>query len=208
MIQVKEMPASEKLKLVWENFKFSENQASEFLKKHLGDQAAAELRQVWQSGIKPTTPEASVEEQYEIAYGNWIWMARAGFDFIRQNMGEDGMHIYEQAEAEALIKKNGGPATWMLGLMRAVAPQTAFKMLSQNLAYQLQWITPLNVTEQSSNRFVAEIPRCKILDYPDSEDVCLIGCQRIYQRWVEAQFKANMSFDRRGHACTCTVTPL
>jgi len=84
MIQVKEMPASEKLKLVWENFKFSENQASEFLKKHLGDQAAAELRQVWQDGFKPITPEASVEEQYEIAYGNWIWMARAGFDFIRR----------------------------------------------------------------------------------------------------------------------------
>ena len=208
MIQVKEMPASEKLKQVQDNNQFSEKFVAEFIEGHLGHESAVELRQAWRDGIKPISPEASVDEQYEIAYANWIWMGRATFDFIRQKMGEDGMRILEQAEAEALVKKNSDLATWMLGLIRAVAPQAAYKMLSQNLAYQLQWITPFNVTELSAQRFTAEIPRCKILDFPDSEDSCLIGCQRIYPRWVEAQFKARMSYDRRDHACTCRVTPL
>jgi len=55
---------------------------------------------------------------------------------------------------------------------------------------------------------VMTIPHCKILDYPNSEDVCLLGCQREYPQWMAEQLKVKLEFDRQGSSCTATVTPL
>ncbi|MCX6000596.1 MAG: hypothetical protein NTU41_13705 [Chloroflexi bacterium] len=208
MVKVKEMPYSEKYAKVVDQMKFDEGFILPLVQKGSGDQAAAELKKLWQEGVKPIPEGASFEEKYGIAYSNWIWMAKSAYGLTRQRMGEDGIEKFERAEIEALKKRNAGPALFLLRLMRAILPGTAFTMTVKQMAYQMQWIAPMSVSELTGSKAVLNIPRCKILDFPDVEDICLVGCQSTNPLWIAEQFKAKMAFERQGHSCTCTVAPL
>jgi len=206
--EVKEMPYEEKYAQVIDNMKLDETFILTLVQKHLGDQAVAELKTTWQEGAKPIPEGASFEEKYEIAYSNWIWMAKSAYSFIRKQMGEEGIKEFERAEVEALKRKNAGPALFLLGLIRAFSPGSAFTMTIGKMVYQLQWLTPFSVSEMTRHRAVLNIPRCKVLDFPETEDLCLVGCQSSYPMWVAEQFKIKMEFERQGSSCTCTLTPL
>ncbi|MFC1962632.1 hypothetical protein ACFLWB_01340 [Chloroflexota bacterium] len=208
METVKEMSYSEKHAKVIDNMKFDEMFILPFIQKHLGDQAVSELERTWQEGVKPVREEASFEEKYEAAYSNWIWIAKSAYSFIRKQMDEGGIGKFERAEVEALKRKNAGPALLLLKLMRAFSPGSAFTMAAKNMAYQLQWLTPFTVSELTQSRAVINIPRCKILDFPETEDICLVGCMSTYPMWVAEQFKVDMKFERQGNSCTCALTPL
>jgi len=206
MEKPREMPYSEKYTIIVDNM--NNTFVPSFIEKHLGSQSVVELQRIWEEGIKPVPDDASFEEKYEIAYGNWVWMAKSSLALIRERLGEDGIEQFKRAQVEALKRKSAGPALFILRLVRALSPNTAFKMVADKFTYQLQWITPFSVSELTRHRVVYDIPRCKILDYPDSEDLCVIGCQSAYPAWVAEQFKVKMEFERRGNSCTCTLTPL
>ncbi|MFH0812164.1 MAG: hypothetical protein V2A69_04930 [Pseudomonadota bacterium] len=91
MVKFKEMPYSEKYAKVIDNMKFDETFIVPFVQKYLGNQAVAEVRKTWEEGIKPIYEGASFEKKYEVAYGNWIWLAKNIYSFIRKQMGEDGL---------------------------------------------------------------------------------------------------------------------
>lgn len=208
MSDFKAMPYSEKYDIVLDNIAFGERLTADFITRNLGDQAGAELRQAYQEGIKPIPKDASAEEKYETAYGNWIWLGKTNFSFIRGRMGEAGVDRFADYEVEALKRKNARPSVFMLSAIRALSPRTAFGMTAREFAYRLQWITPFSVSEIGPDRAVVDIPRCKVLDDPGAEDLCQIGCQRVYPRWVAEQFKVRMEFEPQGHCCRCTLTPL
>jgi len=208
MEKLKVMPYEEKYSIITDNMKFDETFILPLVQKHLGDQAVVELKAKWQEGIRIIPEGASFEEKYEITYGNWIWMAKSSYSFIRNQMGEEGIKKFERDEVDALKRKNAGPALFLLGLIRIFSPGSAFTMTAKQMAYQLQWITPFSVSELTRNRAVMSIPRCKILDFSETEDLCLVGCQSTYPTWVAEQFKTKMEFDRQGNSCTCTLTPL
>jgi hypothetical protein len=96
----------------------------------------------------------------------------------------------------------------VLRLVRAILPGTAFTMTAKQMAYQMQWLTPMSFSELTGSKAVLNIPRCKILDFPDVEDICLVGCQSTYPMWTAEQFKTKMAFERQDNSCTCTLTPL
>lgn len=208
MVKVKEMTDDKKYAMVVDSINFLNSFVPAFVKKHLGEQAANELQRTWQEGIKPVPEDASFKKKYEDAYGNWIWMGKNEFIFIRNQMGEEGIRRFERAEVEALKRKNAGPALLFLNIVRSISPRTAFTMTAKEFAYQLQWITPFSVPEMTQSKAVFNIPHCKILDFKDPDDICLIGCQRIYPAWAAEQFKVNMKFERQGNDCTCQLTPL
>jgi hypothetical protein len=208
MVNVKEMPYSERYAKVVDNMNFDEAFILPFVQKHLGDEAVAELKETWRKGTKPIPDGATPEKKYEIAYENWIWLAKNIYPFIRKRMGEDGLKKFERAEIDALIKKNASPALFMLKMIGAFSPGTAFRMTAKQTLYQLQWLTPYSVPTLTREKAVFDIPRCKILDFPDTEDICIVGCQSTYPQWVAEQFKIGMKFDRREHSCTGTLSPL
>ena len=208
MIKVKEMPYSEKYAKVIDNMKFDEAFMLPFVQKHLGDQAVSEVRKTWQDGMKPVLEGASFEEKYEVAYANWIWLVKNIYPFVRKRMGEDGIKKFERAEVEALIKKNDSPALFMLKIIRAFSPGTAFGMTAKQMGYQFQWLTPFSVSELTKQKAVLNIPRCKILDFPGTDDICLVGCQSTYPMWVAEQFKVSMKWNRQGNSCTGILAPL
>jgi len=210
MIRIKEMPYNEKYTRVLDNMKFDDAFITSFIKKHLGDQAVASLQRIWQQGIKSIPEDASFEEKYEVAYGNWIWVVRNAYSFVRERLGEGGIEQFERAEVEALKRKNAGPALLLLTLIRALSPGSAFMMSAKQMGYQFQWLTPFSASksELTRRRAVFDIPRCKILDFSDTDDICMVGCQRTYPVWVAEQFKVEMKFERSGNGCTCTLAPL
>jgi len=206
--ELKEMPYEEKYAIVTDNIKFDETFILPLVQEYLGDQAVTEIKKTWQEGTKPIPEGASFEEKYEITYGNWIWMVKSVYSFIRKQMGEEGIKKFERADVEALKRKNAGPALFLLGLVRVFSPGSAFTMTAKQMVYQLQWITPFSVSELTRERAVMNIPHCKILDSPETEDICLVGCQSTYPTWVAEQFKVKMEFERQGNSCICTLTPL
>ena len=208
MVKIKEMPYSEKYAKAIDNIKFDESFIFPFVHKHLGDQAVSELKGIWQKGFKPIPEGASFEEKYEVAYSNWIWLAKNTYPFVRKQMGEDGLKKFERAEVEALIKKNASPALLLLKCIRLFSPSTAFAMTCKQMGYQFQWITPFSVPELTQHKAVLDIPRCKILDFPDTDEMCLLGCQSTYPIWVAEQFKVSMKWNRQGNSCTGSLTPL
>jgi hypothetical protein len=208
MVKIKEMPYSEKYAKVIDNMKFDEKFILPFVQKHLGEQAVGVLKETWQKGVKSIPESASFEEKYDVAYGNWICLAKSTYRFIREQLGEDGIKKFERAEVEALKRKNAGPALFVLKLVRLFSPSTAFSMTSKQMGYQFQWLTPFSVPELTRHKAVLNIPRCKILDFPEIEDICFVGCQSTYPMWVAEQFIVDMKCNRQGNSCTITLTPL
>jgi hypothetical protein len=123
-------------------------------------------------------------------------------------MGDEGLEKFEQADVAALKANNASLALAVLGMIKRIAPGYGFSMTAKELAYQLQWITPFSVAEMNRERALFDIPRCKILDYPDTDDLCNIGCQSIYPTWIAEQLKVKMDFDPQGKSCTCLATPI
>jgi len=208
MVKIKEMPYSEKYALVLGTIKVVETFMPPFIQQHLGNEAVAKLQSIWREGTKPVPEGVSDEEKYEVAYGNFIWMAKSDISFVRGHMGEEGIELFKRAEVEALKKENASPALFLLKLIRAVSPGSAFSMTVKQMAYQMQWIVSFSTDVLTKDRAVVNIPSCKILDFPDVDDVCLIGCQSIYPTWFAEQFGVETKFQRQGNSCTCTMTPL
>jgi len=208
MGKVKEMPYEEKYRMVIDNLKYHETTIHPLVGKLFGEQAVVELKRASQEGSKPIPEGVSFEEMYEVAYGNWVWSGKSVYKLIRKKMGDEGMKKFERPNVDALKRKNASPALFLLGLIRVFSPGLAFTMTVEKMAYQLQWLTPLSVSELTKNKAALDIPHCKILDFPETEDFCLVACQRTYPMWVAEQFKVKMEFERQGNSCKCILTPL
>ena len=127
MVTAKEMPFKEKYAKVVDNMKFDESFILPFVKQHIGDQAVNDLKEIWQKGFKPIPEGGSSEEKYETAYGNWIWLAKNIYPFVREQMGEDGLKKFEPAEVEVLIKKNASLALFLLKFIKFFFPVQPFQ---------------------------------------------------------------------------------
>lgn len=204
----KEMPYKEKFEKAQESIAFMQGLVRPFIKAHVGDDAMMELQETWNEGIRSIPETGAFEEKYEVAYSNYIWIDKNAFSFIRKKMGKDGIEKFMAVEVEGLKQKNAGPATTFLGLVRKIAPGYAFVMTSKAFSYQLQWLTPFTVTEMSQDKTVFDIPRCKILDFKKTGDLCRLGCQGIYPTWAADQFKVRMTAERSGRSCKCILTPI
>jgi hypothetical protein len=205
-MNIKQMPYSEKLSMVRESIKTFEGFSTPFFLDCLGEKGVSNFWRMVESGIVAVDEKASFEEKYETAYANWIWTVKSGYSIVREEMEAQALDAFKVAETEALKRSCRGTALLVLSLVRALSPSAAFRMTMKKLAYQLQWLTPFSVTEFSDRRAVLSIPHCKILDYPDVDDVCSVGCQQVYPMWLAGRFGIDVNFDRQGTACTCTVT--
>ncbi len=117
------------------------------------------------------------------------------------------MRWLEQMLLHALIQQNKGWSLVMLNLVRLASPNQAFKMLAEQLSYNLQWRTAYSVIEFSPRKLVLGIDRCQVLEYPGTDDVCR-ACREVYPAWAVSQLMVDMNFERTGPRCTCTVRPL
>jgi hypothetical protein len=157
--------------------------------------------------VEPIPDGVSDEARYEVAYHNWIRQWEQAFNLVRAKLGENGVEEFSRADINTLKKENSGPALLLLKVMQTLAPALAFSLTAKQLAYQLQWFTPFTVPELMGNKAAFDIPSCKILDSPEGEVLCRVGCQKIYPLWLAEQFKVKMETDRNDKSCKVTFTP-
>jgi len=205
MVEIKEMPYDKKYLSMLSYLKLLDNNVLPFVEKELGVQKVAELRTIWQNGTQTIREDATYEEKYNIAYSNWVRKYSSAFNFVSDNLSENGVEKFKDMSVEAMKRKSSGPALFLLKLMRAISPQTAFRTFAKQMSYQLQVTTPLSISELSGNRLVIHTSHCKVLDYADSELCCTVSCQNVTARWLEDQFKLKMTTNRRGKSCTITI---
>jgi len=204
----REMPYKEKYESTLGFIKLLDIFVPYLIQKHLGNKGTAGLKKLLHERSKTIPEDASFEEKYNIAFDNWMLRWSTVYNFIKVNMGEAGIGEFMLADVEALKKKSAGPAIYLLKIIRSFSPRTAFSMIARQMAYQLQVFSPLTVSELTGKRAVYKVPRCKILDSPGGEEVCLVGCQVISPKWVADQFRIKMETNRQGNSCALTLTPL
>ena len=205
MVEIKEMPYDEKYSSMLSYLKLLDDNVLSLVEKELGAQKVAELGTIWQNGTQTICEDATYEEKFNIAYGNWVRKYSSAFNFVSDNLGENGVEKFKDTSVEAMKRKNSSPALYLLKLMRAVSPKTAFRTFAKQMSYQWQVITPLSVSELSGNRLVVHTSHCKVLDYADCEVCCTVSCQNVTARWLEDQFKLKMTTNRQGKSCTVTI---
>ncbi|MFP3985867.1 MAG: hypothetical protein ACLFU9_07915 [Candidatus Bathyarchaeia archaeon] len=208
MVEIKEMSYDEKYSGVLGYMNLLDDYCLPIVEKELGAQKVAELKRIWQNEEQPISEDATAQEKFETVYGNWVRKWAGAFNFVSANLGEKGVEKFKYEAIEALKRKSASPALFLLKIVRVLSPQVAFRMLAKQMSYQLQVFTPFSVSELSGNRLVMNMHPCKVLDIPDCEAFCTIGCQDIWARWLEGQFKAGMITNRQGKNCIVTVTPL
>lgn len=208
MVEIKEMPYDEKYSGVLSYMKLLDDFVLPLVEKDLGIQKVADLEGIWKNQAQTFREDSSIEQKFEIAYGNWLRKWASAFNFISDNLGEKGIESFTREDVEALKRKSSSPSLFLLRLIRAVSPQTAFRMFAKQMSYQMQVFTPFSVSELSGDKLVVNAHPCKVLDYPDSKAFCTIGCQKIFTRWFEDQFKVSMATNPQGKNCTVTITPM
>jgi len=208
MVKVKEMTYRKKYVSVLNYIKLLESFVLPLVKKHLGNEGVDELNKKWNEKIKEIPGDMSIEDKFEKAYSNWMWKWSIAFNFVKTNLGENGIEEFKRADIEALKKKDSGLAILMVKGIRATSPGTAFVMIGKQMAYQFQVFSPSKITELSKQKTAFDLPRCKLLDYPECEITCLVGCQKIFPEWLAEHLKVKMETDRQGNSCTVTLSPL
>ena len=208
MVELKRMPSSEKFNRLLDTMEMEREFIIPFVSMNLGRHALEDLHVLWSEGVNMIPDDAADEDRYEIAYGNWVRMAKNSYHFVRERMGDIGIKQFERAHTDALKKKNAGVSIVLLKIMRSVSPGTAFTFIVRQILYEIQWFTPFSLIELSPDTARIDIENCKILDFPDTDDLCLIGCQRSYPKWVANQLGIMMKYNRQNTGCICTLTPM
>jgi len=207
MVEIKEMPYNKKYSSMLSYMKLLDDNILPLVEKELGAQKTADLRTIWQNVIQTIPEDATYEEKFNTTYGNYVRKYASAFKFVSDNLGENGVEKWKDTAVEALKRKSSSPALFLLKLIRAVSPQTAFRTLAKQMSYQMQVFGPLSVSELSGNRLVVH-SHCKVLDYADSEVLCTVGCQKAFPVALKDVFNVKVTFEPKGKSCTATFAPL
>ena len=156
--------------------------------------------------MKLIPENASDEEKYEIAYQNFMRKWVGANTLMREYLGDKGTARYMHAAIAAWKQKYAFYAN-LLKIVGGLSRDTAFRILSKRLAYQLQVFSPFSVAEQGGKRMVLAVAPCKILKDPNGSSFCVMACQNIIPSWLEAQFNVKMSLTRKGDNCSVIFEP-
>ncbi len=204
--EIKEMPYQEKLEGIISYTKMVENFAPPLVKKELGEDRLNELRNIWNNGTQPIPEDSSDKDKYEIAYRNFIWKWVSANNLMTTNQGEDGTKKYMQAAIEAW-KKRYLLRSSMFKILGGLSRKTGFKAVAKRLAYQLQALSPYEVSELNEKRMVFTVNPCKILTDHNGADFCSMACQNNIPSWLEAQFNVKMNLNPQGANCSVIFEP-
>ena len=211
MVDTKEMPFEEKNESILDYLNMLHGFVLPIVERRLGVQKVDEIKAIWQNETKPIPESSNAEEKFETAYGNWVRNWESAYNFVKTNLGEKGLEEFkdkaQRANVDKLKQKAGRPALFMLRLIRAVSPSTAFQMLAKMMSYQLQFFTPFEVSELSGERLILDAHPCKVANASDSGASCTVGCQQIYPGALEP-FGVRLTLNPKGRNCTLILTPI
>jgi hypothetical protein len=82
-------------------------------------------------------------------------------------------------------------------------------MKAEQLLYEMQWMTPLELTVISRRGLQAKISPCKMLGTPGMQrQGCEVNCYSILSSVAADDFRIRLDFQRQGDGCRISLSPL
>lgn len=196
------MPDREKFQNAFGMVRLYQKHILPFVEERLGYAAMHELRSVWQAAIMPIHEADPDQKKYESAYNNWLWMARCSHDFLADLLKRDEVVEYKRLLMQLYKRQQDNPD---LAIYRMFGNHTA---LAKAWVYEMQWITPIEVTSKSNAQFTCVVQDCKILQTPATARICRVDCRNVGTVLARKVYHLKRVTAAADHGCTITLTPI
>ncbi|HEX9091633.1 MAG TPA: hypothetical protein VF831_09100, partial [Anaerolineales bacterium] len=173
-----------------------------FVESHLGFSEMHNLRSVWQAAIIPIHEADSDEDKYESAYSNWLWMARCSHDTLADLLSSTEVLEYKRLLLHLYEQQGNNPYLTILRLLRPPI------QLAKPLLYEMQWLTPLEITRSDKAGVTCAVRDCKILRTAGTMRVCRVDCQQIGREYARKVYQLKRVTVQSDHSCEISLTPL
>jgi hypothetical protein len=202
MNKLKPMPEREKFRHVFQMVHLYQKNVLPFVEDHLGFSEMHNLRSVWQAAIIPIHGEDIDEDKYERAYSNWLWMARCSHDTLADLLSSQEVLEYKRLLLH-LYEQQGNDIN--RAILRFLKSPT---LLARSLLYEMQWLTPLEITTSDKAGTTCLVRDCKILKTAGTMRVCRVDCQHIGREYARKVYQLKRVTVQSDHGCEISLTPL
>jgi hypothetical protein len=202
MNSLKPMPDKEKFQHAFGMVCLYQKHVLPFVEERLGYAAMYELNSVWQAAMAPIREGDPDHQKYEAAYSNWLWMARCSHDFLADLLNREEVADYKRLLMRNYKHQHDNPD---LAIQRIFGNHTA---LARSWAYEMQWMTPVELTNNSTRQITCVVTDCKILQTPATERICRVDCRNVGKAIVHKMYHFKRVETIADHGCTITLTPL
>ncbi len=202
MYRPRPMPAREKYRRAFGMVRLYQKHVLPFIEERFGYPAVHELSSVWQAAIIPIHDSDPDQKKYESAYSNWLWMARCSHDFLADLLKHDEVAEYKRLLMQLHKQQHDNSD---LAIYRMFGNHTA---LTKAWLYEMQWMTPIELTNKSKDQFMCVVQDCKILQTPATERICRVDCRNVGTALARNVYHLKRVTTSVDHGCTITLTPL
>jgi hypothetical protein len=202
METLRPMPEREKYQHADEMVRLYQKHVLPFVESRLGYAEMHNLRSVWQAAITPIHEDDNDQDKYAQAYSNWIWMARCSHDALAEQLSAEEVIDYKRLLLRLYEQQMNNPNLTVLRFLKNYAG------LAKEMLYEMQWLTPIELTSLSNEEITCVVQDCKILHTPGAIRVCRVDCRNVgtaYARRLYSLKRVTMPSD---HGCTITLTPI
>ncbi len=202
MYSTKPMPDREKYQHAFGMVRLYQKHILPFVEERLGFAAANELSSVWQAAIMPIREVSPDQNKYDSAYSNWLWMARCSHDFLADLLKSDEVVEYKRLLLQLYKRLQDNPD---LAIYRMFGNYTA---LARAWVYEMQWMTPVESTNESNAQFTCVVQDCKILQTSATVRICRVDCRNVGTVLARKVYHLKRVTAPAEQGCTITLTPL
>jgi hypothetical protein len=202
MNRVKPMPDREKFQHAFDMVRLYQKRVIPFVEEQLGYAAMHELSSVWQAAMMPIREDDSDRVKYQSAYNNWLWMARCSHDYLADLLKQDEVADYKRLLLQLYKRQQGNPD---LAIYRMLKNQT---ILVKAWLYEMQWMTPIELTNSKDEQFICMVHDCKILQTAGTIRICRVDCRNVGTALARKVYALNRLTTLTDHGCTISLTPL
>ncbi len=196
------MPDREKYKRASGMVRLYQKHVLAFVEQHLGYAAVHELSSIWRAAMVPMQETDPDDQKYEAAYNNWLWMARYSHDFLADLLNRDDVAEYKRLLLQLYKRQQDNPD---LAIFRMFGNHGA---LASEWAYEMQWLTPIELADKSVIQMSFVVKNCRILQIPASERVCRVDCRSVGTALARRVYNLKRVTTPVDHGCTITLSPL
>jgi hypothetical protein len=200
MKPIKSMPEGEKYERAFEMVDLYQKHVLPFVERRLGYAEMHKLRSIWRAAIAPIHGEDSDHDRYDQAYCNWLWVANCSHNTLAEQLSSQEILEYKRMLLGFYTQTLDRPG---LSILRMFNNPVS---LAKALLYDMQWITPLELTDVSSTQVSCVVQACKVRQTAGTERICRVDCQNIGTTYARQLYQIKRETVLSDHGCRMTFT--
>lgn len=202
MNNLKPMPIGEKYTHAFNMVRLYQKHVLPFVEQRLGYEAMQELESVWRAAIAPIHENDPEDEKYQRAYTSWLWMARCSHDYLADRLDRKGVGDYKRLLLRSYKRQHNNPDLALYHWLKR------YSWLIKAWAYEMQWMTPVEITCSDVGKFVCAVQHCKILQTPATTSVCRVDCWNVGTELAWQVYHLERLTRPADHGCMITLIPV